>query len=168
MSLKRPSIKLSFGILSFGMAFAALVGLSTTAQAQDEKPARHGMMKMDTDGDGSVSRDEFLAHHKSRYAKMDTDGDGVISDEEKAAAKEARKAKREEHRAKMKERRKQHHEKMMTRYDANKDGKLDASEREAMASDHFAKMDKNGDGVLSADELPRRRHGHHGHHGQKQ
>ncbi|MGD8326928.1 MAG: EF-hand domain-containing protein [Sphingomonadales bacterium] len=162
MSLKRPTI-----IMPFALALTALLGFSATAQMQDkmskmqdempmnhEMPMHHGMMKMDTDGDGAVSRDEFLAHHKSRFAKVDTDGDGVISDEEKQAAREAHKAKMAEHHAKMQERRKKHHEEMKARYDANKDGKLDASEREAMASDRFSKMDKNGDGVLSADEMP--------------
>jgi hypothetical protein len=38
------------------------------------------------------------------------------------------------------------------KYDVNKDGKLDATEREAMKKDRFAKLDTNHDGVLSFEE----------------
>jgi len=41
---------------------------------------------------------------------------------------------------------------MIAKYDANKDGKLDATERLAMQKEKFAKLDKNKDGVLSFDE----------------
>ena len=41
---------------------------------------------------------------------------------------------------------------MLGKYDTNKDGKLDATEKEAMQKDKFARLDKNHDGVLSFDE----------------
>ena len=40
------------------------------------------MKKMDTDGDGAVSKDEFMAHAEKKFAKKDKNGDGVISAEE--------------------------------------------------------------------------------------
>jgi hypothetical protein len=46
---------------------------------------------------------------------------------------------------------------MLAKYDLNKDGKLDASEKAAMRDDlltqQFAKLDTNGDGKLSLDEF---------------
>ena len=40
------------------------------------------LKKMDTDGDGAVSKDEFMAHAEKKFAKKDKNGDGVISAEE--------------------------------------------------------------------------------------
>ena len=156
MTVKHPSIA-----FSIALALAANLGFSSIAHAQQENAPRHGFSKMDSDGDGVISKDEFLARHQSRFAQVDTDGDGVVSEDEKAAAKEARRAKREERRAKIKERREQAREKILAEFDANGDGQLDASEREAVALNRFERMDKNGDGVLSEDELPKRRHGHY-------
>lgn len=46
---------------------------------------------------------------------------------------------------------------MLEKFDTNKDGKLDQTEKEAMqaqrAAKMFGKLDKNGDGVLSLDEF---------------
>jgi hypothetical protein len=62
---------------------------------------------------------------------------------------------------------------MLARFDANKDGVLDATERETMrntlAEERFKQLDTNGDGVLSLDEFkagmpkggPMGRHGFH-------
>ena len=40
------------------------------------------MKKMDTDGDGKVSRDEFMKHAEDKFARKDANGDGFISEEE--------------------------------------------------------------------------------------
>jgi Ca2+-binding EF-hand superfamily protein len=39
---------------------------------------------MDTNGDGVVSQDEFLAAAKARFAKIDKNGDGFIDADEMA------------------------------------------------------------------------------------
>ena len=46
--------------------------------------AKHGkrMMDKDANGDGVVSKREFLAHAQAKFAKMDANGDGQISDDE--------------------------------------------------------------------------------------
>ena len=38
--------------------------------------------KIDTNGDGAVSREEFLAVAAERFSKMDADGNGSLSKEE--------------------------------------------------------------------------------------
>jgi|GEM_PF-3008051 len=43
---------------------------------------RNKMKKMDTDGDGVVSKDEFLAHAEKKFAKKDKNGDGVLDADE--------------------------------------------------------------------------------------
>ena len=40
------------------------------------------MKKMDTDGDGSVSKDEFMAHAEKKFSYKDKNGDGVLSADE--------------------------------------------------------------------------------------
>lgn len=62
--------------------------------------------------------------------------------------------------------------KMLEKFDLNKDGKLDASERAAMkearAEKRFEKLDANGDGVISKDEfkagMAKKGHHRHGKH----
>ncbi len=63
------------------------------------------MEKVDTNGDGVISKSEFLTHAEEKFAKKDKDGNGEITKEE---AKEARKMKKEhmkERVEKMKEKR---------------------------------------------------------------
>jgi Ca2+-binding EF-hand superfamily protein len=45
-----------------------------------------GFLRADTNGDGTISRDEALAHSDKRFARLDTNGDGVITQEEAKAA----------------------------------------------------------------------------------
>jgi hypothetical protein len=60
--------------------------------------------------------------------------------------------------------------KRMAKYDLNKDGKLDASEKKLMFKARFDKADKNGDGVLSLEEAETlvKHHGFKGKRGNKQ
>ena len=58
------------------------------------------MEKVDTDGDGKVSREEFINSHAARFDKMDTDGDGFLSEEEMKAARDAKHEKMKEWREK--------------------------------------------------------------------
>jgi Ca2+-binding EF-hand superfamily protein len=44
-----------------------------------------GFMHADTNGDGTISRDEALAASDKRFARLDTNGDGVITQEEMKA-----------------------------------------------------------------------------------
>lgn len=62
--------------------------------------------KHDTNGDGAISEDEFLAHAKEKFTKMDANGDGSISKEEGKAAHEAKREKMKE----MKKKHKEHHD----------------------------------------------------------
>ena len=40
---------------------------------------------LDADGDGSLTRDEMLAHNRIRFDKLDSDGNGTISPDEFSA-----------------------------------------------------------------------------------
>jgi uncharacterized low-complexity protein len=44
-----------------------------------------GMRQMDADGDGKVTREEFMQGHETMFTIIDANGDGVIDAEERAA-----------------------------------------------------------------------------------
>ena len=90
---------------------ASAIALLATGAIHPAMADDHGKMgkgdmmeKIDTDGDGQVSKAEFLKSHEDRFSELDTDGNGYISAEEHQAFKEEMqekfKNKREEWRAK--------------------------------------------------------------------
>jgi uncharacterized low-complexity protein len=44
-----------------------------------------GMARMDADGDGKVTRDEFMQGHEAMFEKIDQNSDGVIDQTEREA-----------------------------------------------------------------------------------
>ena len=44
-----------------------------------------GMARMDADGDGKVTKDEFMQGHEAMFHKIDQNGDGVIDQAERDA-----------------------------------------------------------------------------------
>jgi len=91
---------------------------------------------IDKDGNGSISREEFMGFQGGMMVQT-------------AAQREA-----------MAKRFEGGREAAFKRLDTNNDGVIDAGERAAMREAAFARMDRNGDGFLTADEVPGRR-GHH-------
>lgn len=90
------------------MAASALVLATMPAMAEDGgKGKHHGKMfeKHDTNGDGVVSKDEFLSHAEERFGKMDADGDGNFTKEEAEAVRAEMKEKWKERKDKRMERR---------------------------------------------------------------
>jgi Ca2+-binding EF-hand superfamily protein len=74
---------------------AALIGSFATVSL-DAKADNHGykgemMEKVDTNGDGMVSRDEFMAKHEAKFNEMDADNDGNLTKDEMKAAKDTMK-----------------------------------------------------------------------------
>lgn len=98
------------------MSLCALAVASGVAIAGDHEGGKHGFgekklehmfTKNDTDGDGAVSKEEFLASAEKKFTAMDKDGDGKITKEEA----------------------KTHHEEMRAKWQAKK-GKMDKPEGE--------------------------------------
>ena len=57
-----------------------------------ERKGGDRLTQADTDGDGLVSKAEFLAQAEERFAKLDGDSDGLVTGEEvKAAVENSRK-----------------------------------------------------------------------------
>jgi hypothetical protein len=53
------------------------------------------MQRVDTDGDGKITLEEFKVPEQRRFAMLDADGDGVITAEEFGARRMARFAERD-------------------------------------------------------------------------
>ena len=59
---------------------SALLGLSLSALADDSMTMKHDqMMKaMDTNGDGKISKDEYMAYHEKMWDSMKKDSSGMV------------------------------------------------------------------------------------------
>ncbi|MEO6214536.1 MAG: hypothetical protein ABIO86_00780, partial [Sphingomonas sp.] len=157
---------------------AALAGtmLGGAAIASQDAPQGRGggmMMRADTSGDGNISRAEFTARAEARFARMDKNGDGfVTADEMSGRGGRGRGG-------------------GLMSADTDQDGKISRAEFMAQSTERFVKLDANGDGHISGDEMkammgrmggrrgmggeaagammppppPGAMGGHHGHHG---
>ncbi|MBZ9887376.1 signal transduction protein [Mesorhizobium sp. M7A.F.Ca.US.006.04.2.1] len=124
---------------------ALLIGLAPlcAAQAQD-MPGQRILQRIDTNGDGAISKDEMTAARERLFRKLDRNGDGVIDEKEMESARQAIKDRAEVAQARLGSR--------WRRMDANGDGKV--SEQEfASSMPLFDLADRDGDGKLSADEI---------------
>jgi len=124
----------------------ALMGLVLTAAAEAQ-PAL-----MDTDGDGAISRAEWDSAQAERFARLDADADGSLTREELRAGMGNV---RDGMRGRMRER--------AAAVDLDGDGAWSLAELQAvrpgLTQEQFERLDRNGDGLISADERPRGRQG---------
>ncbi|KZD11936.1 EF-hand domain-containing protein [Oceanibaculum pacificum] len=139
-------MKTKFAFVPAALAAALVIGVPTLGQAASSDGKKQGqpraekmMEHLDTDKNGSISREEFAAVRHGKLADYDKDGDGALSKAEYEAMVTAQAQKMAE--------------RSFAKLDANKDGKIDQSEREARRDEAFKRLDKNGDGTISPDEL---------------
>jgi hypothetical protein len=172
MNTKRTILMLS--------AVATFAGASMAA-AQPNPGGRFA--KMDSNGDGVVTLQEFEGRALAHFDKVDTNRDGKVTPEERKAAFEAFKAERAAKgeraergpRGERGERgdkgpwakRGEHRGPRGGHFDADKT--FTKAELSAKLKEHFAKLDKNSDGKLTEDELKfgRRGHGPRGAYGKR-
>jgi len=124
---------------------ALLIGLVPlgAAQARD-LPGQCILQRIDTNGDGVISKDEMTAVRERVFKRLDRNGDGIIDEKEIASARQAIKDRAEVAQARLGNR--------WRRVDANGDGKV--SEQEfASSMPLFDLADRDGDDKLSADEI---------------
>jgi len=130
--------------------------LSSRRESQGDKQGKGGgahaafgqkrFDKLDANHDGVVSKDEFLAEAAAKFAQFDTAGDGKVTAAEIEAA------------PKTQERAVRTADRFIKRMDTNGDGVVTQDEFVAAAKARFAKLDKNADGYLDADEMRKGRH----------
>jgi Ca2+-binding EF-hand superfamily protein len=97
---------------------------------------------LDANGDGAISRPEFLVLRQQMFARIDADGSGTVTEAEVAAA-EAAMAKR-----------RQRQVRDLWSQDADGDGELTLAEYTS-STPGFDRADRDGDGVLSGAEIDR-------------
>lgn len=105
---------------ALSITLAVLVALSAPASAQPRvETTRDYLQRMDTDGDGRVSLDEYLAWMSYAFDAMDADGDGVLDPAEQPGGT-GKAITRSQHIVRLTGR--------FQRQDVNRDGFLSASE----------------------------------------
>jgi Ca2+-binding EF-hand superfamily protein len=140
----RKSVKLA-------IAFATLAGLAGSVAHAKEGPRRHHgpgghqLDRADADDSGDISFEEFAAAMNGRigFADGDADADGKLTVEEVAAEMQRQRDLRRARR-------------MVERYDVDGDGALTLDEIQTHQREVFALLDRNNDGMVARDELPRR------------
>lgn len=120
--------------------YALAQNAATTAVSQPSLYS-HMLQKMDTNGDGKISLDEFLVAAGTRFQQIDTKKTGNIDATQLAKSPIA--AERAQHRA----------ERLLKHLDTAGNGYVTADEFLAAAKKRFARPDHNGDGTLTPDEL---------------
>jgi len=94
---------------------AAILALGITPALADNHGGKKGgkgkmFEKHDVDGDGTISKEEFLSHAEERFSNIDADGDGVVSKEEAKAGHEKKRSEMKERMKDRKEKRKERRE----------------------------------------------------------
>lgn len=128
--LKMNKTKLAITLSAFALS-AGMVGVAF---------ARDGRGRGGPGGDGGPPSPREVER------KFDKNNDGKLDESERAAMHAEFKARHEEH-----------HKKALAQFDKNRDGKLDESERTAMmeakVTEHFKKLDADGNGAVTLAEL---------------
>jgi Ca2+-binding EF-hand superfamily protein len=112
-------------LLALGLSACIASGMSASAQDAPRTP-REYLQRMDTDGDGRVSRAEYIAYMDRGFDRMDTDGNGVLEGDELPPG--ARRVTRADYEASLAA--------AFARQDTNHDGFLDARELAAPPRAH--------------------------------
>lgn len=99
-------------------------------------------------GGREMTKADFDAKTRSRFAKWDTNSDGVVDQTEV----EARMSSRMERRMGRRDGRRW--SRMLRRFDPNSDGKVTRAEIEAHVTKRFERMDLDGDGKITDADLP--------------
>jgi Ca2+-binding EF-hand superfamily protein len=135
------------------LSICALAQNVAPASAASSRPSffQHMLEKMDTNGDGRISLDEYLAAATARFKGIDAQNKGSIDAADIASSPET--VKRDQHMAQF----------MIKRLDTAGQGYVTQDEFLAAAKKRFARLDKEGDGRLTPDELTGPRWSQHAH-----
>jgi len=95
-----------FAIICAAAAVLAAPVAMADSHGDHSGDKKAGMMsKYDLNGDGALTKDEFIKAHEDKFMKMDADGDGSITKDEMKAHKKAKREKMKKKRAEKKQER---------------------------------------------------------------
>lgn len=134
MNRKSPTALPLLAALSLGVLALPLAA---------ETPADQAFARLDANGNGSLSREEFLDLRRQMFAALDANGDGFLTREEIEAARAGGQGGSRMQR-----------NTRVWQQDANGDGRLSLAEYTAQTRG-FDLADQNGDGALSRAEFTR-------------
>jgi len=117
----------------------AVCAATTPAWAQAGGAADR-LAALDLNRDGSITRTEAETVRGAVFERLDADGDGYLSQAEQTAAPASGRGSSGQ---------------LTAQADANSDGRISRDEMMAQPYRAFDRLDRNNDGVLSADELER-------------
>ncbi|MBU1378834.1 MAG: EF-hand domain-containing protein [Alphaproteobacteria bacterium] len=129
----RLPVTLAFAALAVGAAFAG------PAAARDRPDPLEMLAKSDANGDGRVTRAEFIAARRDRFERMDRNDDGYVSDDDLPRLVRKRGGDKVN--------------RAIDALDANRDGRLSRAEFVDGPTRLFDFGDANRDGVIDRAEL---------------
>jgi Ca2+-binding EF-hand superfamily protein len=139
-----------------GSIDVAAIASSPETAKRDERMAQFMVKHLDSAGNGYVTQDEFLAAAKKRFARLDKTGDGKLTPDEFAAPRWSRQqagASQPTAAVDQSGRRAQFAQKHFDKLDANHDGIVSLDEYLAAATTMYQKLDTQGNGKVTAEEL---------------
>jgi len=147
----RLAIAMSSALLSLAAAAQTAAPTSDAPDSGHHGMFAHALKKLDTDGDGRISLNEYLAGATARFKAADTKNAGVLSAEQLASSPQAQK-----HNLRAASR-------IVRHLDTTKKGYVTADDFVAEAQQRFAKLDTQGTGKVTLEQFSAAAPEHLGH-----
>ncbi len=79
--------------IGVALGLALVVGLIMPIEARESRGGKR-IEKMDSDKDGKISKDEWIAYYSEKFTEKDVDGDGYVTAGEMESSRRSRGGKR--------------------------------------------------------------------------